>query len=178
LPDMHDRANLCYAAIIHLMQVVPGWNQSYAECGEGVATAQLHRTFGTIIDVYDFVATRMPGVEVIENSDSDIVLSMQLQSIPTESRLSDFPIDAAVRNINSTFQLMGAAVDVRPAIETVAGPNGSTESVNVVLVSAVSKLTPDEFVKIFEDYYAVALTSIRWTARDRTWNYEVKIYVK
>ncbi|MDR1207549.1 MAG: type 4b pilus protein PilO2 [Rickettsiales bacterium] len=178
LPDMFLRAEQCRDAITALMRIIPGWNQVDAECLGTSATVHLHRTYGAITDVYDFVAAAMPGVDVIENSDSDIVLVAQLDRLHGESRLSEVPMDVVARSINSEFQLMGARVDVRPGIETVQGPGGITESVNVVLATAGSKLEPNEFIKIFKDYYAVALPSIRWTAHDRTWNYEVKIYVK
>jgi hypothetical protein len=178
LPDMFLRAEQCWNAITVLMRIIPGWNQVDAECLETSAAVHLHRSYGALTDVYDFVGAAMPGVEIIENSDSDIVRVMQLDRLHGESKLSEVPMEVVARSINSVFQLMGAATDVRPSIETITGPNGATESINVVLVTASSKLEPNEFIKIFEDYYAVAMPSVRWTARDRTWNYEVKIYVK
>ena len=181
LPDPALRAEQCWEAITFLMQVVPGWSQVEAECAGGSATAHLHRSFGIITDVYDFANERMPGVEVIENSDSDMVLTLPLGSLETSSRLSESGAEEIMRSINSVFQLMNAPVDVRRTVETVrgeVGPDGQIASANVVLISAASGLEPREFIRVFQDYDAVYLSSVRWISNQRKWNYEVKIYVK
>jgi len=177
IPDIAAHAAQCFDAITFLMQVVPGWNQADAECEGGRAAAHLHRRFGVIMDVYDFAAINMPGVEIIENSDSDMVLSLELPELPGRSRMAEEDADTLARNINSVFQLMGHDADVRRTIETVRGA-GAMASVNVVLVHAASAMQPPEFVRIFEDYDAAVLSSVRWNAASRKWNYEVKIYVK
>ena len=38
LPDVYERANLCYKAIAFVMQPIVGWNQTYAKCGEDFVT--------------------------------------------------------------------------------------------------------------------------------------------
>jgi len=178
LPDIAARAWQCYDAITTLMQIVPGWNQVRAECGPTFATAHLHRRFGTMEDVYNIAHAKIPGAEVIENSDSDVVINVQLSPLPGESRLSEMGQTEVVRGINTIFQLMGKPADVRPSIETVAGVNGTSASVNIVLVTADSALTPPEFAKIFEEYYAISMPRVTWNAGTRKWNYEVRIYVK
>lgn len=180
LPDAFERAEQCHQAISFLMQIVPGWSQVDAECGETFASAHLHRRFGSVLDVYDFVALNMPGVEIIENSDSDVVLNMQLERLPTRSGLEESGGEEVARAVNSVFQMMNAPVSVRQSVETVKGSltDGRIAGANVVLVSAASAMQPAEFMKIFADYDAVSLPSVRWSARDRKWNYEVKIYVK
>ncbi|MCL1785916.1 MAG: type 4b pilus protein PilO2 [Alphaproteobacteria bacterium] len=177
IPDISARARMCFDAITFLMQVIPGWTQADAECEDNVAAAHLHRRFGVITEVYEFVANNMPGVEIIENSDSDMVLVLELDEIPGQSRLAEQDADTAIRNINSVFQTMGHDADVRRSIETVQGA-GAMAAANIVLVGAASALQPMEFVKIFEDYDAVLLSSVRWSASSKKWNYEVKIYVK
>jgi hypothetical protein len=177
IPDVSERARQCFEAIAFLMQVIPGWNQTDAECEGDHAAVNLHRRFGIITDVYEFVVDKMPGVEIVENSDSDMALIMELPELPGQSRLAEQDADTVVRNINSIFQLMGHDADVRRSIETVRGA-GAMASVNIVLIVATSSLQPQEFVKIFEDYDAVLLSSVRWNAALRKWNYEVKIYVK
>ena len=178
LPDPRIAADLCYAAIIDLMQVVPGWSAVTSECFDSVATAHLHRRFGVLSNVYTFVAANMPGVEITENSDSDIVLTRRLPALEVGSRLSESGGEEVARTINSVFQSMYAAAYVQQSVETVHGSDGRIESVNVVLVSATSSLIPTEFIKIFEIYDAVLLERVRWTSNARQWNYEVKIYVK
>jgi len=178
LPDPVLRMRQCYDAITYLMQIIPGWNQVDATCDNTTATAHLHRSWGAMTDVLNFVKANMSDVTITENSDSDIVLTLDLVTLPTAARPPVMSASDVSRNVNSTFQLMGQTVDARPGVETVAGPNNTTAAVNLVLASAASKLVPLEFIKIFADYSAVAVPSVGWTARDRTWNYEVKIYVK
>ena len=177
IPDLSARARQCFDAITFLMQVIPGWNQTDAECHEDRAAVQLNRRFGVMTDVYDFVYDRMPGVEIVENSDSDMVLIMELDGLSGISRVAEEDADTVIRTVNSIFQLMGHDVDVRRSIETVRGA-GNMISVDVVLVNASTALQPPEFVKIFENYDAVRLSAVRWNAASRKWNYEVKIYVK
>ena len=178
LPDPALRMQQCYDAITYLMQIIPGWNQVDASCDETTATTHLHRSWGAMTDVLAFVANNMSDAGITENSDSDIVLTLDLVKLPTSVRPPVMAASDVSRNVNSTFQLMGQSVDVRPGVETVVGPNNTTAAVNLVMASAASKLVPLEFIKIFADYSAVAVPSVTWTARDRTWNYEVKIYVK
>ncbi|MCL2017559.1 MAG: type 4b pilus protein PilO2 [Alphaproteobacteria bacterium] len=181
LPNITQRAEQCWNAVSFLMQMIPGWTGVSAECDEEIASAHIHRAYGIITDVYDFVREKMPGVDIIENSDSDMVLTMPLDKLETSAQLEESGGEAVQREVNSIFQLMGMSVDVRQSVETVYGENGATgnvEGVNIVLVSAVSSLEPREFVKIFKDYDAVVLPKVRWSAAPRKWNYEVKIYVK
>ncbi|MCL2538269.1 MAG: type 4b pilus protein PilO2 [Alphaproteobacteria bacterium] len=177
IPDLGLRAEKCFDAITYLMRIIPGWNQVAAECDATTATAQLHRGRGILSDVYDFARDKMAGVGIIENSDADVTLILDLEPLPVSSRLAEDDTASVMRRINSIFQLMGMRADVRSGIETVSTPAGA-RSVNIVTVSAASKITPPEFARIFEDYDSATMPLVRWDARSRTWNYEVKIYVK
>ena len=53
-----------------------------------------------------------------------------------------------------------------------------TETVNVVEISATSKLIPAEFMNIFADFGGVYMPSVVWNVKTRNWNYEVIIYTK
>ena len=78
LPDPGERADLCYRAIGFLMQQVPGWNQTVAECGETHAFATFKRSFGTLDDFYSVAANVMPGIFVQEINDNEILARAKL----------------------------------------------------------------------------------------------------
>jgi len=176
IPDLSARAEQCMNAITFLMQTIPGWVQQEAVCTEEYATVHLHRRHGALSDVWEYVIEFMPGIEITENSESDIVLTYTLSPLYGISRMEESDGQTVARHINSIFQLMGHPVDVRQSVETVRSA-ARVDVVNVVLVSATSALQPGEFIQIFKDYDAVVLYSVRWTSSTRRWNYEVKIYV-
>ena len=177
LPDPHARANLCWQAIGFLMQPIPGWTQLSVDCDTDTATARFRRGFGTLADLYAVASELMPGTEITEQSDSDVTIRVNLPALDVGSGIEKLDPDSVMRDINSMFQLIGMQGDVRIGQEEFA-QGAETRRINTVLVSAKSKLTPREFIKIFDSFSGVSVPKIAWDARARTWNYEVKIYVK
>ena len=177
IPDPSLRAQQCMDSITFLMGVIPGWVQQEAECTKTATTVHVHRRHGALSDIFDYVIEQMPGIEITQNSESDVLLTMYLDELPGLSRLEESGGDVVARHINSIFQLMGHDADVRQSVETIRHGN-RVDMVNVVLISAQSALQPYDFIQIFKDFDAVVLSTVRWTNSVRRWNYEVRIYVK
>ena len=177
LPDPMDRAQVCYQAIAFLMQPVAGWVQTNVDCGEMHANVTFKRGFGNLADFYEIAGELMPGVFVQEKSDSEIYVTAKLPELQPTSSLEEKDVDTIIREVNTTFQRLDMSVDTNSVIDTIADETRSV-NLNVVEVGASSKLTPPEFMKIFEDFGGVYMTRTKWDARSRTWNYEVIIYAK
>lgn len=177
LPNVMDRANLCYKAIAFVMQPIPGWNQTYTKCDEGFVSATFTRNFGTLNDFYVYGANLMPGAMVQQVSENEIMVRVNLPKLPTYSSIDERDVISAVRDITTNFQQININADINPVVDTVS--NGEqTESMNIVEISATSKLIPSEFMKIFDDFHGVYMTSVVWTANTRAWKYEVIVYTK
>ncbi|MCL2331712.1 MAG: type 4b pilus protein PilO2 [Proteobacteria bacterium] len=177
LPDKYARADICWRAIGFLMQPIPGWVQLSADCNVDAAEARFRRGYGTLADLHAVADQLMPGAQIAEMSDSDAIISVRLPRLDTFSSLEEMDADSVVRDINSMFQLIGTEGDVRTATEEIMR-GAEAARINTVLVSAKSKLTPREFIKIFDAFSGVSIPKISWDSRARIWNYEVKIYVK
>ena len=177
LPDKFARADLCWRAIGFLMQVIPGWVQTSVDCDMDTATAKLRRGYGTLADLYAAIPELMRGAEITELSESEVMLRVNLPILQTSASLEELDAESVMREINSILQLISANGDVRLSMEEVAN-NDRTAIINTVLAGIQSKLTPQEFIKIFDSLSGIAIPKISWDARTRTWNYEVKIYVK
>jgi hypothetical protein len=177
LPDVGARAKLCYQAIGFLMQSVPGWVQSDAQCREAVSSVTFRRSFGNLGGFYEIATELMPGAFVEERNESEIRLTAKLPELNTGSSLEEKDVETIVREINTAFQKLDSPVDTSIEVDTVSDETRS-ENVNVVEVGAKSKLTPPEFMKIFNGLGGVYMTLAEWDVRTRTWNYEVIIYAK
>ena len=177
LPDPAERANLCYRAIGFLMQQVAGWNQTVAECGETHAFATFKRSFGTLADFYAVAENVMPGVFVQEISDDEILVRAKLPERIAVPSQDSRDADTIVRELTSRFQSINMDANITVVVDAVANQTQTAE-LYVVEVAAESKLVPEQFMLIFEDFGGVYMTKAAWNVARKTWNYEVIIYAK
>lgn len=177
LPDPMERAWQCYQAVAFLMQSVSGWNQSNVVCGEGYAEAEFVRDFGTLDEFYNVLYGLMPGALVSEVNEDLLKVRVALPKLDVYSSQDERDADTVVRDVVSAFQGIDTSVDVNVTVDTLT--NGvDVASVDVVEVGVVSKLTPQQFMKIFEEFGGTYLVRVSWNVRARSWNYEVLIYAK
>ncbi|MCL1891982.1 MAG: type 4b pilus protein PilO2 [Alphaproteobacteria bacterium] len=177
LPDAELRADQCWRGIAYVMQQIPGWVQTGAECDGLTARANLRRTYGTVAGMHESARLMMNNVFITENTDSDAVISVTLPKLPSQPQTPQFLVENIVYSVNTLFQTIGASANVRPVIETVR-QGIATQDISVVTVNASSKLKPLEFIEIFEGISPLYLKAVKWDARTRVWNYEVRIYAK
>ena len=177
LPDVGARADLCYRAIGFLMQPISGWNQVSAKCDEKYATVNVRRTYGTLGDFYAIATELMPGAFVQELSEDTLTIRAKLPKLNTFAGHDERNPDDIVRDVTTAFQSIDTPVDIQTVVDTVS--NGvETKNFDVVEVAASSKLTPMQFMHIFDNFDGVYMTNCNWNASNRTWNYEVIIYAK
>lgn len=177
LPDVATRADVCYRAMGFLMQPISGWNQVWVKCDETHATAQLRRTYGTLGDFYAVASELMPGAFVQELSEELLTVRATLPKVDIIPSVDERDTDTIVRDVMTAFQSIDAPADVQTVVDTVS--NGvETKNFDVVEVAASSKLTPMQFMQIFDNFGGVYMTKCDWNASNRTWNYEVIIYAK
>lgn len=177
LPDMMARALQCYQAIAFVMQPVSGWNQVNAVCGETHAIAEFKRDFGTLEEFYDIATNLMPGAFVSEVDEDTLRVQVALPQLDVISSQDERDADTIVRDITSLFQAIDTPIDSEIVIDTLT--NGvDVKSVNVVEIAVRSKMIPQQFMEIFEDFGGVYLMQAAWDVRTRSWNYEVLIYAK
>ena len=177
LPDMMERADVCYRAIAFLMQPVTGWNQSSAECGETHVFATFKRSFGTLDDFYTIAGQVMPGVFVQEMNENEILVRAKLpERIRDYSRDVRDP-DTLVRELTSRFQAINLDASITVVVDVVSNQSQSAE-IYVAEVSAETKLIPEQFMQIFDGFGGVYMTKATWNVARKTWNYEVIIYAK
>ena len=177
LPDPVKRAEVCYQAIGFVMQPVVGWNQLVVTCGEVQVGAEFKRSFGTLVDFYNIAGEIMPAVLVTEQSEDYLVVQANLPAVKTFASQDERDAETIVRDITSIFQGIDTNVETNIIVDTLT--NGvDVATVNVVEIAADSKLTPMQFMKIFQDFGGVYMTSCTWDVARRIWNYEVIIYAK
>lgn len=177
LPDKNQRAELCYKAMGFLMQPISGWNQVYTKCDETHVSATFSRDYGSMNDFYNIGKDLIPGVVVQEVSDNEIIVKAKLPELETKSSLEERDVDTVIRDVTTVFQLLNNDFEISSVTDTIT--NGEkTENINVVEISASSKLIPSEFIQIFKDFEGVYVTSITWNVKTRVWNYDVVIYTK
>ena len=177
LPDVQERASLCYKAIAFVMQPIAGWNQTFAKCDGEYVSATFMRDFGTLNDFYDIGGELMPGAIVQQTSEDEILVRVKLPALKTYSSIEERDSMTVARDIASIFQQINTRADISAVVDTVLN-NGIAENINVTEVAASSKLIPSEFMYAFKDFQGVYMTSVSWRANTRTWNYEVIIYTK
>ena len=177
LPDLYERADLCYRAIGFLMQQVAGWNQSIVECGDTHVVGTFKRSFGTLDDFYIIVGDIMPGVFVQEINDDEIIVRAKLPERELFQSYELRDIDTIVRELTSRFQSINIVANVTPEQDIVSNGRES-EVIEFVGVTAETKLIPEQFIKIFEDFGGVYTTKVSWNTDRKMWNYEVIIYAK
>lgn len=177
LPKPKDRAQQCYQAIAFLMQPIPGWEQTDAQCDVQYASVNFKRNFGNLGDFYETASDLMPGVFVQEKSQSQVFVRAKLPNVATESSLEEKDAETVVRDVNTIFQKIDESVDVDIVIDTI-GDQTKSVNLNVVEIASDSKLTPPEFIKLFDDFSGVYMTKAAWDTGAKEWNYEVIIYAK
>ena len=177
LPDPFERADLCYRAIGFLMQQIAGWDQTVVECDKSHATATFKRSFGTLDDFYVMAGNIIPGVFVQEINDNEVLVRAKLPDRILAQSYDERDTGTIVRELTSRFQSINMDAEIVPMVDVVS--NGAeTREVFFVGVSAESKLIPEQFMTIFEDFGGVYMTRVSWNATRKTWNYEVIIYAK
>ena len=177
LPDMMERAQLCYKAIAFVMQPLAGWNQTYAKCEGDFVSATFSRDFGTLNDFYEIGADLMPGAIVQEISEDEIMVRVNLPELKTGSSVDERDQVTVMRDVATLFQQINAKADVKGVTDRMLN-NGKTHNIYVTEVGVTSKLIPTEFMQAFKDFDGVYMSSVSWRANTRNWNYEVIIYSK
>jgi hypothetical protein len=177
LPDVMERARLCYKATGFVMQPVMGWDQKNTMCDEEHVSVVFTRDFGTLNDFYLVGGDVMPGGIVHQVSDNEIRVRAKLPALKTHSSVDERDQETAMRDIVSVFQQVNMKAGIRASNEIIRN-NKEKATVNFIEVSASSKLVPSEFMQIFNDFDGVYMKSVGWDARDRIWNYNVVIYTK
>jgi hypothetical protein len=179
LSDQNLRADQCWRAIAFVMQPISGWVQQNAICEENTAKAMLKRNYGTLEGLYNSIDSLMgENVYVMENTESDVVISVDLTPLqPSGNNSPQTDIEDIIFSVNNIFQKIGEFANIKPSIET-SGQGVTAVTTNMVIINTDSKLKPDEFIKMFNGISPMLLSSVKWDARSRTWNYEVKIYAK
>lgn len=177
LPDVMERAELCYQAIGFIMQPVTGWNQTLAICGEEYVSAEFRRGSGTLDEFFSMAGDLMPGALVSEKSDDLLIVQAKLPQVEMVSSQDERDAETIVRNITSAFQGIDTSIDTQIVVDTLT--NGvDVANVNIVEIGVSSKLTPMQIMEIFQDFGGVYMTSCAWNVATRMWNYEVIIYAK
>ena len=177
LPNVEDRANLCYKAIAFVMQPLPGWNQVYAKCDEEFVSATFARDFGTLNDFYEIGAELMPGAIVQQISEDEIIVRVRLPQLDTYSSLDERDQSTLVRDVTTLFQRSNIRASIQGVTDTILNGN-KTEKLYITEISAESKLIPAEFMQAFSDFGGVYMVSVAWRANTKMWSYEVIIYSK
>ncbi len=177
LPDVAARAYQCYQAIGFLMQPIVGWNQVSVDCGETHAVAELRRSFGTLGDFYSVATELMPGVFVQEVNEDVIRVQAALPKLDVFASQDERDAETIVRDVTTLFQSIDTPLEATIVVDTLT--NGvDVATVNVVELGVSSKMTPMQFMNVFEDFGGVYLMRCAWDVASRTWNYEVIIYAK
>ena len=177
LPSVQDRAELCYQAIGFLMQPIVGWVQTFAECAEDYATVEFKRTFGTLDEFYNIATDLMPGAFVQEINDDTLRVRAKLPDLEKFSSQDERDAGTIVRDITSAFQAIDSNLDVQVVVDTLT--NGvDVVNLDIVEIQTESKLMPQQFMQVFDDFGGVYLINCAWDAASRLWNYEVIIYAK
>ncbi len=177
LPDVMERANLCYKAIAFVMQPIAGWNQTFAKCDGEYVSATFSRDFGTLNDFYEIGGSLMPGAIVQQTSEDEIIVRVKLPTLQTHSSMDERDGATVARDVATIFQQIDARADIDNVTDTILN-NGVEEKINITEIAVSSKLIPSEFMYAFKDFDGVYMPSVSWRANTRTWNYEVIIYTK
>ena len=177
LPNVMERAALCYQAIAFVMQPIMGWNQTFAKCDEEYVSVTFSRDFGTLNDFYEIGGELMPGATVQQMSEDEIIVRVKLPKLKTYSSIDERDQATLMRDITTIFQQTNMNANIQGVVDTVMD-NGKTENIYVTEVGVASKLIPTELMYAFNGFSGVYMTSVTWRANTRMWNYEVIIYSK
>ena len=177
LPDVYERAQLCYKAIAFVMQPIMGWNQTYAKCDGEFVSATFLRDFGSLNDFYEIGGDLMPGATVQQMSEDEIVVRVKLPKLKTGRSLDEHDQASVMRDVVTIFQQANIKADIEAVTDTIMNGN-QEEKVYITEIGASSKLIPMEFMQAFNGFGGVYMTAVSWRANTRIWNYEIIIYSK
>lgn len=177
LPNVYDRADLCYRAIAFVMQPIMGWNQTYAKCDGEFVSATFLRDFGSLNDFYEIGGDLMPGAVVQQMSEDEIIVRVKLPELKTGFSLDDHDQASVIRDITTVFQQANIKANIEGVTDTIMNGN-KDEKIYVTEIGVSSKLIPTEFMHAFDGFNGVYMTSVSWRANTRIWNYEIIIYSK
>ena len=186
LPDLILQADQCWRAIAFLSQQITGWVSETVVCADGEVNAHLLRNHGTIGDLYDEVFKKMPGAKVNETLGNDVIISAKLKKLDVVSKSPQFTADEIMTAVQSVFQKINEDVDFSRDYAELTIPKTKKNEVldtdktdfPIVKILSTSKIEPREFIKIMNDVGSARLASVKWDNTNRTWNYDVVIYVK
>lgn len=177
LPNVEQRANVCYQAIAFLMQPVSGWNQYFVTCDQTHASVQMRRDFGTLGDFYQIATELMPGAFVTEQNEDNLMVRVALPDVALVASQDERDAETVLRDVQTIFQSIDTPIQAEIVMDMLS--NGvDTVYLSVVEIAAESKMVPMQFMKIFEDFGGVYMTKCTWNVTSRMWNYEVIIYAK
>ena len=159
------------------MQPIMGWNQTYAKCDEDFVSVTFSRDFGTLNDFYEIGGNLMPGAIVQQMSEDEIIVRVKLPELKTGRSLDEQNQEDLIRDITTVFQQANIKAEIDGVTDIIMN-NGNEEKLNVTEISVSSKLTPMEFMRAFDGFNGVYMTSVVWRANTRVWNYEIIIYSK
>ena len=177
LPYVMDRARICYKAIGFMMQPVMGWNQKNIDCGPEYVSGVFVRDFGTVNDFYVIGADLMPGGIVNQKSENDVSVRVKLPKLPTHKSIDDREQEIVMRDIVSIFQQVNMKANIKP-VNTSIKTGLSKEMLNIIEITASSKLIPMEFMRIFDGFDGVYMSSVDWDSDSKNWSYKVLVYTK
>lgn len=177
LPYVMDKANLCYKAIGFVMQPVLGWVQNGAECDQNFVTATFRREYGTLNDFYAVGAELMPGAQVEQMSNNEVRVKVKLPELKTHKSIDDRDQATVMRDMISKYQKYNMIAEIRPGAEGVQNSE-EKQMVNVIQITATSKLIPSEYMLMFDGFQGVNLKSVEWSNTSRMWKYNIVVYTK
>jgi hypothetical protein len=186
VPSLRDKADQCWRATAFLAQRITGWTLVSVSCADEEATARLTRNYGTLDDLYNEVRRTMQTVKVNEIGGNDVVLTARLRPLEKFESKPESNADDVMTAMQSTFQRINADADFRrdfielemPALNDDEEIGVDMTDVPVVKIEAASKLQPLEFIKIMRDMSGVEMPKVFWDNANRTWTYDVVIFVK
>lgn len=178
LPNVMERARLCYKAIGFVMQPIVGWNQKSATCDADYVSATFARGFGTLNDFYVIGADVLPGASVTQKTENDIFVRVKLPKLQDGASLDERDQTTVLRDIYSIFQQLNVKANVRVVNASVKNGVKSYETVHVIRIDAQSKLIPTEFMQVFNDFDGVYMESVSWEYSTKFWKYNVLVYTK
>ena len=177
LPDVIERADLCYKATGFVMQPVMGWEQKNTVCDGEYVSVVFNRRFGTLNDFYLIGGDLMPGGIVQQVSENEMRVRVKLPELEVRPSVDERDQETLMRDIVSVFQQANLKASVKASNEVIRN-NKEKEVVKFVEIDANSKLIPSEFMQIFDGFDGVYMRSANWDARSRTWGYKVVVYTK
>lgn len=177
LPYVMDKAKLCYKAIGFVMQPVLGWVPNAVECNQDNVSATFRREYGTINDFYAVGGELMPGAQVEQLSNNEVRVRVKLSELKTHKSIDSRDQATVMRDLISKYQKYGMTAEIKSGTEIIK-MGVEKDTINVIQINASSKLIPQEYMLMFDDFQGVYLRAVDWSNNSRTWRYNISIYTK